>query len=130
MPDQISQDSVNEIKKQVKDSWKTFTTKEKEQIATTPGLWVCLRTLVNSGSTKEQDTVRSNLIKLTPEKPTIKDKKYEEAGSIKEDETSETENKPMSMIAHNTLMNIQQMTFNTYMWSRGFNYSINYGKMW
>ena len=36
----------------------------------------------------------------------------------------------MNMATHNSLMAIQQMTFNTYMWSRGFNYSPAYGKMW
>ena len=131
MPDQISQDSVKEIKNQVKDTWKTFTTKEQEQIATTPGLWVCLRTLINNGSTKEQDKVRSNLMKLTPDTHTIKGKEqYEETQRIKNNEISETEEKPMSMVSHNTLMNIKEMTFNTYMWSRGFNYNINYGKIW
>lgn len=128
IPEQISQDSVNEIKIQVKDSWKTFTTKEKEQIATSPGLWICLRTLMNDGSTKEKEKIRENLIKLTPDTNTIKDdKKYEETQNTK---NTETQDKPMSMISHNVLMNMQQMTFNSYMWSRGFNYSINYGKMW
>lgn len=131
MPDEISQDSVNKIKNQVKDSWKTFTAKEKEQIATSPGLWVCLRTLISNGSIQEQDKVRSNLVKLTPDMYTIKDnKQHEEIQNTKGNETYDSEDKPMSMIKHNTLMNIKEMTFNTYMWSRGFNYSINYGKMW
>ena len=33
------------------------------------------------------------------------------------------------MTSHNVLMGIQAQTFNTYMWSRGFNYSSG-GKMW
>lgn len=131
MPEEFSQDSVKEIKNQVKDTWKTFTTKEQEQIATSPGLWVCLRTLVNNGSIQEQDKVRSNLVKLTPDTPTTKDNKnHEETQSTESNETYDSDDKPMSMIAHNTLMNIKEMTFNTYMWSQGFNYSINYGKMW
>lgn len=119
LPEQISQDSVKEIKTQVRDTWKNLTAKEQEQIATTPGLWFCLRTLINNGSTKEQDKILSNIIKLTPDTHTIKDK-----------EKPETEEKPMSMVSHNVLMNIKDMTFNTYMWSRGFDYNINYGKMW
>jgi hypothetical protein len=34
------------------------------------------------------------------------------------------------MFQHNVLMNIQQQTFNQYMWSRGFNYQPATGKMW
>lgn len=119
MPEQISLDSVKEIKKQVQDTWKTLTVKEQQQISTVPGLWICLRTLLNNGSKSEQDKVRSELLKLTPATQTIK-----------ENTKSGTENKPMSMGKHNSLMAIKQMTFNTYMWSRGFNYSPAYGKMW
>jgi hypothetical protein len=35
-----------------------------------------------------------------------------------------------NMIKHNVLMNIQQQTFNSYMWSSGFNYQPASGKMW
>lgn len=34
------------------------------------------------------------------------------------------------MIKHNVLMNIQQQTFNTYMWCRGFRYQPATGRMW
>lgn len=115
-PEQISSDSVNDIKNQVQDSWATYTNEEQQQIATSPGIWFCLRTLVNNGSESEQDDVRGNLLKLTPETQTT--------------DASNNSNKPMSMAAHNVMMNVQQMTFNTYMWSRGFNYSPAYGKMW
>ncbi len=35
-----------------------------------------------------------------------------------------------AMLKHNVLMNIRQQTFNSYMWSRGFNYQPASGKMW
>jgi hypothetical protein len=35
-----------------------------------------------------------------------------------------------NMIKHNVLLNIQQQTFNSYMWSSGFNYQPASGKMW
>ncbi len=119
MPEQISLDSVKEIKKQVQDTWKTLTLKEQQQIATAPGLWICLRTLLSNGSKSEQEKVRSNLLKLTLPTQTTKD-----------NEKSQTGNKPIDMGTHSSLMAIKQMTFNTYMWSRGFNYSPAYGKMW
>ncbi len=119
MPEQISPDSVYDIKNQVQESWETFSNEEQQQIATSPGIWFCLRTLVNNGSKGEQDKIRKDLVKLTPETQATKDSN--ESGNGK---------KPMSMAAHNSLMNIQQMTFNQYMWSRGFNYHPTYGKMW
>lgn len=118
LPEQISSNSVNDIKKQVLDSWETFTREEQEQIVTSPGLWFCLRTLVSNGSESEQKKIRNELLKLTPETQTAT------GGS-----TSSTK-KPMDMTSHAAMMNIQQMTFNSYMWSRGFNYSISHGKMW
>jgi len=39
-PEQISQKSVNEIKQQVKKVWKSFSTADRQDIATTPGLMV------------------------------------------------------------------------------------------
>lgn len=39
-------------------------------------------------------------------------------------------NVALEMTAHMSMMQIQQMTFNTYMWSRGFNYLPATGKMW
>jgi len=35
-----------------------------------------------------------------------------------------------AMLKHSVLMNIQQQTFNSYMWSRGFNDQPAAGKMW
>lgn len=127
IPQQISQDSTNAIKKQVTNSWNDFTVEERNQVATTPGLWICLRTLINNGTTKEKDEVRSNLAKLTPETSTIIEN---ETTTIKDNETSSNKGKPMNMVTHNVLMNMNNMTFNSYMWSRGFNYSPAYGKTW
>lgn len=112
LPEQISKDSVNDIKKQVMDSWESFSDEEQQQIAASPGLWFCLRTLVNNGTEKEQDEVRNNLIKLTPET-------QKKNGSGK----SASNDVVMDMAAHTAMMNIQQMTFNHYMWTHGFNYS-------
>lgn len=72
-----------------------------------------------------------NLIKnkLKKEKEEIRKsiKKIQEVSVAKKTSTTK---KPMSMAAHNSMMQIQQMTFNTYMWSRGFNYLPATGKMW
>lgn len=126
LPEQVSSNSINDIKKQVLDSWETFTREEQEQIATSPGLWFCLRTLVNKGSESEQNTIRNELRKLTPETQTAT------GGGTTSSGTSggSMSGKPMDSSSHAAMLGIQQMTFNSYMWSRGFNYSIAHGKMW
>lgn len=125
-PEDITKKSVSDIKTQVKKVWKTFSDEDREQIATAPGLWVCLRTQLRYGTKEQQQKVRDMLIKLEEiKKETEADKGSEQSG-----ETNTGTNKPMDMTSHWSMMQIQQMTFNSYMWSRGFNYSIVGGKMW
>jgi hypothetical protein len=121
-PDQITAKAVNEIKKQVKEVWSTYSEADKNDIATSPGLWVCLRVQLKYGSKETQDSIRDNLIKLEATTRNI----GTDTGNSTENET----NPPMSMTAHWCMMQVQQMTFNTYMWSRGFNYLPVTGKMW
>lgn len=118
MPEQISQDSVKDIKKQVQDAWKSFTAKERQQILTTPGLWICQRTLLSNGSESEHAKVREDLLKLTPDPQRLNG---DENAKNSEDPINET-------LMHNSLMAIQNMNFNMYMWSRGFNYT-PYGRL-
>jgi hypothetical protein len=127
-PDQISQKSVNEIKKQVKKVWNSFSTTDKQDIATTPGLWVCLRTQLKYGTKEEQKKIRDNLIKLEAATHDIGS-----GNGTNTDTNSGTETgteKPMDMTTHWCMMQMNQMTFNTYMWSQGFNYLPATGKMW
>lgn len=119
-PDQITQESVNEIKQQVKTVWKSFSVDDKKDIATAPGLWVCLRVQLQNGTSAEQDKIRENLKKLEATTPKPATSNNTGAGS----------QKPMSMSTHWAMQQIQQQTFNTYMWSRGFNYLPATGKMW
>jgi hypothetical protein len=127
-PEQISQESVNEIKQQVKTVWKSFSITDRKDIATTPGLWVCMRVQLQNGSQAEQDKIRANLKKLEAVTHNIGTnnstipKTNSSAGSGTQ--------KPMDMNSHWCLMQMQQQTFNTYMWSRGFNYLPATGKMW
>jgi hypothetical protein len=127
-PEQISQKSVNSIKKQVKKAWNSFSAKDKNDIATTPGLWVCLRAQLKYGSKEEQDKIRENLKSLAvvtrdiSSNNTMKDN----TGSNNEDETK----KPMDPTAHWCMMQMQQQTFNMHMWSMGFNYLPATGKLW
>jgi hypothetical protein len=125
-PDQISQKSVNKIKKQVKKVWQSFSITDRQDIATAPGLWVCLRVQLKYGSKKEQDKIRDNLKKLEAVTRNID---TSNGTGTKSSNKSGTE-KPMDMTTHWCMMQMQQQTFNTYMWSQGFNYLPATGKMW
>lgn len=63
-------------------------------------------------------------------------KKIEQAKAVpKENKENVTSTKgktnaSLDMTSHTSMMQIQQMTFNNYMWSRGFNYLPATGKMW
>ena len=128
MPDQITQKSVDEIKLQVKKVWVSFSKDDRKDIATTPGLWICQRVLLKNGSQAEQDKIRTNLKKLETATRNIGT-----SNSTSPNTSTSTDpgtKKPMDMTTHWCLMQMQQQTFNTYMWSRGFNYLPATGKMW
>ena len=127
-PEQVTQESVNEIKQQVIKVWKSFSITDRKDIATTPGLWVCLRVQIRNGSQEEQDRVRANLKKLAAETSGI-DTTNSTDSKTNSGAGSEAA-KPISMGAHWSMMQIQQQTFNHYMWSQGFNYNPTFGKMW
>jgi hypothetical protein len=118
MPEQITQASVNEVKKQVKATWKSFTTAEKEQIATTPGMWICLRTELNNADKAQQDKIRSSLAKLSPDAT---------PAPAKSDVMINNTQLMFMQSLHSAQMACQQLTYNNYMWSMGYNYGV-YGK--
>lgn len=126
-PEQISQESVNEIKQQVIEVWESFSTTDKEDIATSPGLWICLRAILQNGSEEEQDKVRVNLKELGAVTSNIDNNSTDS----KTNSTGGSESKkPMDMSAHWCLMQMREITFNTYMWSHGYNYLPATGRMW
>ncbi|HEX3047142.1 MAG TPA: hypothetical protein VHY08_20480 [Bacillota bacterium] len=126
LPEQITLRSVQEIKKQVQKSWSSFTKKEQQEIATAPGLWICLRVLLRNGSKEEQQKVRNQLLKLSADTPSVDANTNDDSRN----NDSKNQNAPMDFATHNSLMAMQQMTFNSYMWSRGFNYQPSTGMMW
>lgn len=127
-PEKISQKSVTKIKKQVKKVWNSFFDTDKQDIATTPGLWICLRAQLMHGQETEKDKIRDNLNKLETATRNIEvnDSTKSETNSTADSKTK----KPMSYSAHWCLLQMKQQTFNTMMWSHGFNYHPTYGKMW
>ena len=128
-PDQITSNSVSEIKKQVLKVWGSFSKDDRQSIATTPGLWLCIRTLLRSGTKAEQEKIRSQLQQLEATTRNLNTNNNTRSNN-NTNNSSSAPKPPLDMTTHGCLMQIQQQTFNTYMWSRGFNYSPATGKMW
>lgn len=123
MPEHIAQSSVQEIKRDVVNVWRSFPKNDQQAIATTPGLWICMRVLLRNGSQAEQDKIRTLIKKL--------DTATRDIGTAPAIQPGKSgTNRPMDMTSHWCLMQMQQQTFNTYMWSRGFNYQPATGRMW
>jgi hypothetical protein len=76
----------------------------------------------------EQDKIRANLKEL--EAVTRDIGTNNSTDSKTNSSTGSGSEKPMSMSAHWCLMQMKQQTFNTYMWSQGFNYLPATGKLW
>jgi hypothetical protein len=110
LPDSIPESRVDELKTVLIKSWELFSEKERTQILTAPGLWITFRTLLRFGSDPEKAQVRAQLLKLAPQSSTG-------GGRAKSDITG-------NIIRHQVMLNIQQQTFNHYMWSRGFHSTI------
>jgi hypothetical protein len=118
---QIPEEGIALYRRRVTTQWTQLSRRDRDLIATTPGLWICLRTLLTSGDQTERQNTRSQIRRLTAQA----DSSSADAGRQAQGQSAAE-----AMLKHNVLMNIQQQTFNQYMWSRGFNYSPTAGKMW
>lgn len=111
LPTDISSARVDRIRGLLLKCWGQFSAAERSDVLTTPGLWLTFRTLIQFGSPTEKEKIRGQLLKLVPSPS---------QSSSTNSSGSRNTSRPMSMIEHNVLMNINQMTFNSYLWSRGF----------
>jgi hypothetical protein len=102
----IPEAAVDTIRGLLKDNWNTFSMAQRKDVLTCPGLWITFRTLFQFGSAAEKEKIRLQFSRLVSplSKPTVPGNPA----------------KPTSMVNHNVLMNLNQMTFNSYLWSRGF----------
>jgi hypothetical protein len=105
-PEEVSATAVRELRQQLIDQWGSLSAEDRDRITTVPGVWVCSRTLIRYGSAADQKTTRQRLARLAPAGETAV--------------PSDSGRKPLDIIAHTALLQMNQMTFSTYMWSRGF----------
>ncbi len=114
-PDEIAAPAVAGIRGQLVKAWTRFTAEEREQVARTPGLWVSLRSVLRFGSAEDQRKVRTSIVAIAG--PSGEGAPGAGSTGSRKSETSEI---AKNIIKHNVLMNINQMTFNHYMYCHGF----------
>ena len=121
-PGSISSEVVSEIRNRLEDSWAGFSNEDRTRVALLPGLWISLRSLLQYGTEPERSDIRSQLMGISS---TVSPAQAAADRTVP-DEPASTGRKPMSMISHNVLMSCQQMTFNHYLFCRGFRTTIGY----
>lgn len=118
LPDRVSPAVVAEIKSQLLKAWNGFTAGERGQVASTPGLWVSMRSVLQYGSPADQAEIRAELGKIAV--PVEQTGKPGSATPSRERRGSGQINPVGEAIKHTALLNIKQMVFRNYMYSRGF----------
>lgn len=121
LPTQLNDEDLAGVRGELLRSWPRFSAAERAQVAAVPGLWLVLRTLVVHGDAVQRQEARQRLLSVTAAEVSVPARSH--SGGKGSDAVD-------SMIKHNVLMNIQQQTFNSYMWSRGFQYQPATGRMW
>ncbi|MHB8997766.1 MAG: hypothetical protein ACYC63_21170 [Armatimonadota bacterium] len=117
-PDEVRPEVVSNIQAALVTEWPKLGKEQREQVRGTPGLWLVLRAALEQGTAADRAKVRGMLAKLAPKPAPVKPGAKPSATG--KPATSTGDGKPMSMAAHWSMMQIQQQTFNHYMWSRGF----------
>jgi hypothetical protein len=119
MPSDVPANAVAEQKQRVIAAWKSLPAEIRTSIAGVPGLWVTTRALLNYGDADDQAKARERILRMTENSQPAAPQSSGSASTKAIDE----------LLQHNSLMMVQQQTFNMYMWSRGFNYTAT-GRMW
>lgn len=119
-PDNVSAGAVAETRRRLLESWKGFTAEERREVARTPGLWVSLRSVLRYGSAADGSQVRAAIGRIAAP--------AESSGAGGASATSVggsgKRNVVGELVKHQVLMNVQQMTFNTYLYCHGFKSTI------
>ena len=121
---QISPAKLATIKKKLTNAWAGLSEDERASVVSIPATWITIRQLLKYGTAQEQTKMRSTVRAFwapAVEKPKTATKSSKKKSSY--DPVS-------SAIMHNTMMQMQKTTFNTYMWSRGYSGWTPMGKMW
>lgn len=128
-PEAISRSVVESTRATLLKGWPAFTDEDKQAVLGAPALWMAVRMTFRQGTAEEKQQVRASLKKLVEAQTSALPAATGPGGKPTASGGSATE-LGRRYLAHQTLMMMQQQTFNTYMWSRGFPGWTPMGKMW
>jgi len=130
MPDSLDPEVAAAIRDEAIEAWDTLDDNTQKLVADAPGIWMVARTVLRDGQPAEQAALRRQIealaavqIQATPP-PAAPDQ------PAPDDPNEGGESKPTSWVTHNALMEMNQMTFNTNMWSNGYSGWTPLGKIW
>lgn len=109
-PNMIKQDTAEEIKGQLASAWLQLSQEEREQTQTLPAVWSTLRRALSHGGESHRESARNIIAKLTLE--------------TRHQSSQDTESPAMALARHQSMLQIQQQTFNHYMWCMGYHRTI------
>jgi hypothetical protein len=112
LPGRVSPAAVASVRARLVKVWAGFSAEEREQVASTPGLWISLRSVLRYGSEADRARVRTGLARVAAAAGSSAPGTKARTGAVG------------SLVKHQVLMNIQQMTFNQYLYCHGFRSSI------
>jgi hypothetical protein len=101
----VAKEDVDSVRQDVLRAWKSFGAEDRKSLATSPALWITMRKVLRYGEDEEKDRVRGQLLKLAPGNAG--------GGGAGSEATKR-------MMDTMIMSQIKQQTFNSYMWSRGY----------
>lgn len=126
-PDDLDPRVAAAIRDETIFAWDSLDGDTKKLATDAPGMWMVVRTVMRTGQPAEQAALRAQLKGLAsaqvraaqaPEPPAATPANAGQTGSTS------------SWVTHNALMSMNQMTFNTNMWSNGYSGWSPMGKIW
>ncbi len=112
LPDETDPDLVSVLERGLADAWAGLTSEEREQVAAAPVVWMCLRSAVQSGSPEERAQARELVMGAAT---------AAEGEGQPTDAPTDADGRTVAenMLRHQVMLDINQMTFNHYMWAHG-----------
>lgn len=117
VPSDVDPRAIDSTRQRLEAAWGTFDRAEREAAASCPALWLTLRAALTFGAPEEGQTARERIASVSARATEPADGGGDGGGGGAAGGTGDPIDR---MLQSNTLLAIQQQTFNQYMWSRGF----------
>lgn len=112
LPEEIEAEARDALREALVEAWPGLSAEERAQVAEAPAVWTCLRSVLEHGNAEQQAQARAALAGLGAEQS--------EAGAVEEGTPNAGGDSAVDrMLRSQVMLNLNQMTFDHYMWSRG-----------